>query len=221
MLDHVRSVGVDVVYVAPFVEMDCDMDRRGWSPRQIKSGFGRPKNSYRISNYDRIDPEYGAAPLFSLAGGKPVVCVGDGEEVTAFQMDVATPAHVKVVRVVGEDATLRPEDYGTYAAIVLSGAATADDDALRAYVERGGTLIVSGDPRRQGKVLGLEKVAVCTNHAVRTDRGESWPWNFDKWNQRSVFGADAVASDEGLKVPGTCGSFPPYGPCARQCASVV
>ena len=59
MLDHVRSVGVDVVYVAPFVEMDCDMDRRGWSPRQIKSGFGSPKNSYRISNYDRIDPEYG------------------------------------------------------------------------------------------------------------------------------------------------------------------
>lgn len=59
MLDHVRSVGVDVVYVAPFVEMDCDMDRRGWSKRQIKSGFGSPKNSYRISNYDKIDPEYG------------------------------------------------------------------------------------------------------------------------------------------------------------------
>ena len=59
MLDHVRSVGVDVVYVAPFVEMDCDMDRGGWSARQIKSGFGSPKNSYRISNYDKIDPEYG------------------------------------------------------------------------------------------------------------------------------------------------------------------
>ena len=59
MLDHVRSVGVDVVYVAPFVEMDCEMDPSGWSSRQIKSGYGSPKNSYRISNYDRIDPEYG------------------------------------------------------------------------------------------------------------------------------------------------------------------
>ena len=59
-----------------------------------------------------------AAPLFSLAGGRPVVCVGDGEEATAFQRDDATPAHVKVVRVVGKDATLKPEDYGSYAAIV-------------------------------------------------------------------------------------------------------
>ena len=33
MLDHVRSIGVDVVYLAPFVAMDCDMDRAGWSPR--------------------------------------------------------------------------------------------------------------------------------------------------------------------------------------------
>ena len=59
MLDHVRSVGVDVVYLTPFVEMDCDMDERGWSPRQIKSGYHTPKNPYRISNYDKIDPEYG------------------------------------------------------------------------------------------------------------------------------------------------------------------
>ena len=59
MLDHVRSAGVDVVYLAPFVEMDCDMDPSGWSARQIKSGYGSPKNSYRISNYDKIDPEYG------------------------------------------------------------------------------------------------------------------------------------------------------------------
>ena len=59
MLDHVRSVGVDVVYLSPFVEMDCDMDETGWSPRQIKSGYHTPKNPYRISNYDKIDPEYG------------------------------------------------------------------------------------------------------------------------------------------------------------------
>ena len=60
MLDHVRSLGVDVVYLAPFVEMDVDQDRRGWSPRQIESGYETPKNMYRISNYDRIDPEYGS-----------------------------------------------------------------------------------------------------------------------------------------------------------------
>ena len=59
MLEHVRSVGVDVVYLAPFVEMDRDMDESGWSPRQIKSGYHSPKNPYRISNYDKIDPEYG------------------------------------------------------------------------------------------------------------------------------------------------------------------
>ena len=70
MLDHVRSVGVDVVYVAPFVEMDCDMDRSGWSARQIKSGFGSPKNSYRISNYDKIDPEYGKDEDFKAFNDK-------------------------------------------------------------------------------------------------------------------------------------------------------
>ena len=59
MLDHVRSVGVDVVYLCPFVEMDCDMDESGWSARQKKSGYHTPKNPYRISNYDKIDPEYG------------------------------------------------------------------------------------------------------------------------------------------------------------------
>ena len=29
MLEHVRSAGIDVVYLTPFVEMDCDMDERG------------------------------------------------------------------------------------------------------------------------------------------------------------------------------------------------
>ena len=59
MLEHVRSAGVDVVYLCPFVEMDCDMDESGWSPRQKQSGYHTPKNPYRISNYDKIDPEYG------------------------------------------------------------------------------------------------------------------------------------------------------------------
>ena len=44
MLDHVKSVGVDVVYLCPFVEMDCDMDETGWSIRQKASGFHTPKN---------------------------------------------------------------------------------------------------------------------------------------------------------------------------------
>ena len=59
MLDHVRGAGIDVVYLCPFVEMDRDMDASGWSTRQKKSGFRTPKNPYRISNYDKIDPEYG------------------------------------------------------------------------------------------------------------------------------------------------------------------
>ena len=59
MLEHVRSAGIDVVYLSPFVEMDCDMDESGWSERQKKSAYHTPKNPYRISNYDKIDPEYG------------------------------------------------------------------------------------------------------------------------------------------------------------------
>ena len=70
MLDHVRSVGVDVVYLAPFVEMDCDMDESGWSERQKKSGYGSPKNCYRISNYDKIDPEYGKDADFKAFNDK-------------------------------------------------------------------------------------------------------------------------------------------------------
>ena len=65
MLDHVRSIGVDAVYLSPFVEMDRDMDESGWSPRQLASGYHTPKNPYRISDYDRIDPEYGADADFA------------------------------------------------------------------------------------------------------------------------------------------------------------
>ena len=44
MLDHVRSIGVDVVYVTPFVEADRDMDQSGWSKRMKIAGYGSPKN---------------------------------------------------------------------------------------------------------------------------------------------------------------------------------
>ena len=60
MLDHVKGAGMDAVLLLPFVEMDRDMDERGWSPRQIRSGFYTPKNPYRISDFNRVDPEYGA-----------------------------------------------------------------------------------------------------------------------------------------------------------------
>ena len=70
MLEHVRSAGVDVVYLCPFVEMDCDMDESGWSARQKKSAYHTPKNPYRISNYDKIDPEYGKDPDFKAFNDK-------------------------------------------------------------------------------------------------------------------------------------------------------
>lgn len=70
MLEHVRSTGIDVVYLTPFVEMDRDMDKSGWSIRQKKSGFVTPKNPYRISNYDKIDPEYGGDADFKAFNDK-------------------------------------------------------------------------------------------------------------------------------------------------------
>ena len=70
MLDHVRSIGVDVIYLAPFVEADRDMDQSGWSPRQKKFGGGSPKNPYRIANYDKIDPEYGCDADFKAFNDK-------------------------------------------------------------------------------------------------------------------------------------------------------
>ncbi len=70
MLDHVRSIGVDVIYLAPFVEADRDMDETGWSPRQKKFGGGSPKNPYRIMNYDKIDLEYGGDADFKAFNDK-------------------------------------------------------------------------------------------------------------------------------------------------------
>ena len=70
MLDHVRSIGVDVIYLTPFVEADRGMDQSGWSPRQKKFGGGSPKNPYRIANYDKIDPEYGCDADFKAFNDK-------------------------------------------------------------------------------------------------------------------------------------------------------
>ena len=70
MLDHVRSIGIDIVYLTPFVEADRDMDRNGWSPRQKRFSCGSPNNPYRISNYDKVDPEYGRDEDFKAFNDK-------------------------------------------------------------------------------------------------------------------------------------------------------
>ncbi len=59
MLPHIKSTGATFVYLCPFFTMDTDMNRSGWSERQIKSGFETPKNPYRIMDYTEVDPEYG------------------------------------------------------------------------------------------------------------------------------------------------------------------
>ncbi|MBQ6137807.1 MAG: hypothetical protein IJI73_10610 [Kiritimatiellae bacterium] len=58
-LRYLRDLGVTIAYLVPVMKMDDDMDRRFWSPRQIKSGFDNPRNQYRIADYFHVDPEYG------------------------------------------------------------------------------------------------------------------------------------------------------------------
>ena len=58
-LSHIASLGVDFVYLCPVVLADDDMRMENWSARQRQSGTNNPKNSYRISDYFAIDPEYG------------------------------------------------------------------------------------------------------------------------------------------------------------------
>lgn len=58
-LPHLKDIGVGTVYLCPLFVTDDDMDVSGWSPRQIKSGYGNPKNPYRISDYFHVDEEYG------------------------------------------------------------------------------------------------------------------------------------------------------------------
>ena len=58
-LEHVAATGADFVYLCPVVLSDDDMNTDNWSKRQKASGTNNPKNSYRISDYFEIDPEYG------------------------------------------------------------------------------------------------------------------------------------------------------------------
>lgn len=59
-LPYLKESGVTIVYLLPVFKMDEDLDRSFWSPRQIRSGFGNPKNQYRISDYFHVDREYGS-----------------------------------------------------------------------------------------------------------------------------------------------------------------
>ena len=58
-LGRLSEMGVSLVYLLPINAADTDMDRKNWSPRQIKSGFNDPRNPYRAGDYFHLDPEYG------------------------------------------------------------------------------------------------------------------------------------------------------------------
>ena len=59
MLPHIASLGVDIVYVCPFFVAENDENQATWSPRQLASQTGNPKNPYKIADYFNIDEEYG------------------------------------------------------------------------------------------------------------------------------------------------------------------
>ena len=50
-LPWIASLGVNVVYLSPVTLADDDMDKRYWSPRQIRSGTAEPRNPYRVKDY--------------------------------------------------------------------------------------------------------------------------------------------------------------------------
>lgn len=58
MLPHLKELGVDVVYTCPLALADDDADRKYWSRRQ--KTLDNPRNPYRIKDYFKTDPEYGA-----------------------------------------------------------------------------------------------------------------------------------------------------------------
>lgn len=59
LLPHIASTGANLVYLTPIVEADGDKRTEFWSDRQKQSLLNNPRNPYRISDYFRIDPEYG------------------------------------------------------------------------------------------------------------------------------------------------------------------
>ena len=58
-LPEIKQLGVDIVYLCPFMTEDDGDDKFFWSERQKNCGLENPKNPYRISDYFGVDPEYG------------------------------------------------------------------------------------------------------------------------------------------------------------------
>lgn len=58
-LPEVAELGATILYLSPVNLSDPDMRQEFWSKRQKASGTNNPRNPYRISDYDKIDPEYG------------------------------------------------------------------------------------------------------------------------------------------------------------------
>ncbi len=59
MLPHIKSLGVDIIYMCPVFLADDDRNENFWSGRQRLCKLGNPKNPYRIKDFFSIDPEYG------------------------------------------------------------------------------------------------------------------------------------------------------------------
>lgn len=58
-LPKLQELGFRVIYLCPIFEADDSEDINFWSKRQKQSNTNNPKNPYRMSNYFKIDSEYG------------------------------------------------------------------------------------------------------------------------------------------------------------------
>ena len=58
-LPFLKELGFNIVYLCPIFDADDGDDISRWSPRQIASKTGNPKNMYRMNDYFQIDAEYG------------------------------------------------------------------------------------------------------------------------------------------------------------------
>ncbi|MBN8216112.1 MAG: hypothetical protein J0L75_05685 [Spirochaetes bacterium] len=58
-LGSIAELGANLVYLSPVMLADPDPRREFWSVRQCASVAQNPRNPYRTSNFNRIDPEYG------------------------------------------------------------------------------------------------------------------------------------------------------------------
>ena len=58
-LPFLASLGFGTMYLCPVFAEDDSTELSNWSERQKKSATGNPKNPYRMTDYFRIDEEYG------------------------------------------------------------------------------------------------------------------------------------------------------------------